>query len=157
MTWHEICKHIWYRCNELGISHRELARRAGLPEGSVCRWLNEKQIPSVDRADKMLNTANCDLLVGQRIDRKEWDEKVVPGAWIPVSSGMFPEVHETDKTAVSDYILLHFANVPVAAIGRYEEDGEGDAFYLDDEEKPCTAIGLIVDAWMYIPELEEDT
>lgn len=67
------------------------------------------------------------------------------GKWIPVEERL-PENN--------DYILLNFSNCMVPAIGRYEEDTEGGAFYLGDcdEEDTCISQNLYVDAWRPLPE-----
>lgn len=56
------------------------------------------------------------------------------------------------------YILLSFCNFDVPAVGRYEEDEEGGAFYLGDESETCSSQDLIVNAWMPLPDpyVEED-
>ena len=62
--------------------------------------------------------------------------------WIPVEE-RFPE---DDK-----YILLSFSNFSVPCVGRYEEDEEGGAFYLGDEDETCVSQDLFVNAWMPLP------
>lgn len=63
--------------------------------------------------------------------------------WIPAE---YPP--ETDT-----YILLSFSNFSLPLIGRYEEDGDGGAFYLGDCDGNDTCIGnnLYVNAWQPIP------
>ena len=63
--------------------------------------------------------------------------------WIPVET-RFPE---DDK-----YVLLSFSNFTLPMIGRYEEDEEGGAFYLGDEDETCVSQDLFVNAWMPLPE-----
>ena len=63
--------------------------------------------------------------------------------WIPCSERL-PEEEE--------YILLSFANYTGLDIGRYEKDGENDKFYPGDEEETYASYGLIVNAWMPLPE-----
>lgn len=65
------------------------------------------------------------------------------GQWIPCSERL-PEEEE--------YILLSFANYTGLDIGRYENDGENDKFYPGDEEETYASYGLIVNAWMPLPE-----
>lgn len=60
-------------------------------------------------------------------------------AWIPATERV-PDDYR--------YIMLSFANGPLVALGRYE-DGE---FYAGDDEEPLSAIGLIVNAWMELPQ-----
>lgn len=63
--------------------------------------------------------------------------------WIPVEDGL-PED--------DNYILLSFENYTLPAIGRYEADSEGGAFYVGDNDKPCINYGLFVNAWRPLPE-----
>ena len=63
--------------------------------------------------------------------------------WIPISERL-PEEEE--------YILLSFANYTGLDIGRYENDGENDKFYPGDDEETYASYGLIVNAWMPLPE-----
>ena len=63
--------------------------------------------------------------------------------WIPCSEKL-PEEEE--------YILLSFANYTGLDIGRYEKDGENDKFYPGDDEETYAHYGLIVNAWMPLPE-----
>lgn len=51
-----------------------------------------------------------------------------------------------------NYILLSFENYTLPAIGRYEADSEGGAFYVGDNDKPCINYGLFVNAWRPLPE-----
>ena len=68
----------------------------------------------------------------------------VGGKWIPCSE----RLPEEDK-----YILLSFANFILPAIGRYQENNDGSGnFYLGDEDKTLLSYGLIVNAWMPLPE-----
>mgnify|MGYP000475554830 FL=1 len=73
-------------------------------------------------------------------DREENDEF---GKWIPISERLPEE---------EDYILLSFANYTGLDIGRYEHDGENDKFYPGDDEETYAHYGLIVNAWMPLPE-----
>lgn len=59
--------------------------------------------------------------------------------WIPCHV-RYPE---TD-----DYILISFENFSIPSIGRYE-DG---LFYAGDEEESLESQGMIVNAWMPLPE-----
>lgn len=63
--------------------------------------------------------------------------------WIPISERL-PEEEE--------YILLSFANYTGLDIGRYEHDGENDKFYPGDGEETYAHYGIIVNAWMPLPE-----
>ena len=50
------------------------------------------------------------------------------------------------------YILMSFENFSAPFVGRYEEDEEGGAFCLGDEDGSCVSYGLFVSAWMPLPE-----
>ena len=69
-------------------------------------------------------------------------EKQHNNGWIPVEE----RLPESNK-----YVLLSFSNCS-PEIGRYEEDSEGGAFYLGDEEETCVSQLLFVNAWMELPE-----
>lgn len=76
--------------------------------------------------------------------------------WIPVEERL-PEIVTEDGS--SDYILLSFDNFNLPAIGRYEEDEDGDGnFFEGDEDRSCLSYGVIVNAWMPMikPYREED-
>ena len=62
--------------------------------------------------------------------------------WIPVE----------EKLPDGGYILMSFENFPIPLIGRYEEDGEGGAYYVGDDEESCISQDLIVNAWKPLPE-----
>ena len=50
------------------------------------------------------------------------------------------------------YVLLSFDNFSMPLIGRYEEDEEGGAFYIGNDEESCISQDLIVNGWMPLPE-----
>ena len=62
--------------------------------------------------------------------------------WIPVSE----RLPETDK-----YILLSFSNFSIPCVGRYNEDENGGAFYIGDEDETCVSQYLFVNAWQPLP------
>lgn len=70
-------------------------------------------------------------------DREEKDR------WIPISERL-PE----DES----YILVSFENASMPDIARYEENDEGGTFYPGDDEETYAHYGLIVNAWMPLPE-----
>lgn len=63
--------------------------------------------------------------------------------WIPV---------EEQLPGGEEYILISVDDFPIPAIGRYKEDETGGAFYVGDDEDSCLDLGLIVNAWMQLPE-----
>ena len=54
------------------------------------------------------------------------------------------------------YVLLSFANFSLPLVGRYEEDADGGAFYIGDEDESCVSQDLIVNAWMPLPKCYEE-
>ena len=63
--------------------------------------------------------------------------------WIPCSES-FP--------GNDGHILLSFENVSIPLVGRYEEDEQGGAFYVGEDDESCISSGIIVNAWMPLPE-----
>ena len=61
--------------------------------------------------------------------------------WIPCS-----EPPENDR-----YVLLSFENFSVPMVGRYEEDENGGAFYVGDDDETCVSQDMFVNAWMNLP------
>lgn len=57
-----------------------------------------------------------------------------------------------EPPANNDYILLSFANFSVPLVGRYEENEEGGAFYIGDDEESCISQNMIVNRWMPLPK-----
>ena len=64
--------------------------------------------------------------------------------WIPVTERL-PET--------GDYVLLSFPDFSVPAIGRYDEDEEGGAFFIGDETESLVSQDMFVNAWMSLPKL----
>lgn len=50
------------------------------------------------------------------------------------------------------YVLLSFENFSVPMVGRYEEDENGGAFYVGDDDETCVSQDLFVNAWMNLPD-----
>ena len=59
---------------------------------------------------------------------------------------------ECELPTDSKYILLSFSNFSVPCVGRYEEDENGGAFYIGDEDETCVQQNMFVNAWMPLPE-----
>lgn len=74
------------------------------------------------------------------IEKMKRDERQ---QWIPVTE-RFPEP--------GDYVLLSFPDFSVPAIGRYDEDEEGGAFFIGDETESLVSQDMFVNAWMPLPE-----
>lgn len=76
---------------------------------------------------------------------KDIISKHMTGGWIPVE--------DQDRQPKDDeYILLSFENFDLPMVGRYEENKEGGAFYLGDEEDTCVSQDLYVNAWQPLPK-----
>ncbi len=71
------------------------------------------------------------------------------GKWIPVESEVFPDV---DEDGMSEYILLSFENFDGLLVGHYTEDEDGGMFHIGDCVPSAHESGLIVNAWMPLPE-----
>ena len=70
--------------------------------------------------------------------------KQLADPWIPITERL-PET--------GDYILISFDNFPLPDVGRYEVDENGGgAFYPGDEDESYASVGVIVNAWMPLPE-----
>lgn len=63
--------------------------------------------------------------------------------WIPISERLPEDEY---------YILVSFENSTMPDIARYEENDEGGTFYPGDDEETYASYGLIVNAWMPLPE-----
>lgn len=81
-------------------------------------------------------------IVKQEAEKFVPDTNVGNNGWIPCS--------EPPKT--SDYILLSFSNFSVPMVGRYEENEDGGAYYIGDEDKSCVSQDIFVNAWQPLPE-----
>ena len=81
-------------------------------------------------------------IVKQEAEKFCTDTNVWSNGWIPVEE----ELPETDK-----YILLSFSNFSIPCVGRYEEDENGGAFYVGDDDETCVSQDMFVNAWMHLP------
>ena len=81
-------------------------------------------------------------IVKQEAEKFGTDTNVGSNGWIPVEE----ELPETDK-----YIFLSFSNFSIPCVGRYEEDENGGAFYVGDDDETCISQDMFVNAWMYLP------
>ena len=108
------------------------------------------------RVKKTCNKEKCDTkelcricvvddaieIVKQEAEKFGTDTNVGSNGWIPVEE----ELPETDK-----YILLSFSNFSIPCVGRYEEDENGGAFYVGDDDETCVSQDMFVNAWMNLP------
>ena len=82
-------------------------------------------------------------IVKQEAEKFGTDIKAESNGWIPVDE----ELPKTDK-----YILLSFSNFSIPCVGRYEEDENGGAFYVGDDDETCVSQDMFVNAWMNLPD-----
>ena len=106
--------------------------------------LNEAIIHAKEMSDNQYVCKECQEEHGQLAEwLEELKELKAKREWIPCSERL-PEEEE--------YILLSFKNYTGLEIGRYEKDGESGHFYPGDEEESYASYGLVVNAWMPLPE-----
>lgn len=74
---------------------------------------------------------------------EELSKEYKSDGWIPVSE------HYPDT---GKYILLSFSNFSTPVVGRWEEDENGGAFYVGDEQDSCVSQDLYVNAWQPLPQ-----
>ena len=72
--------------------------------------------------------------------------------WIPVTERL---------QELGEYVLISFSNFSVPAIGRYDEDEKGGAWFNGDETESLVSQDMYVNAWMLLPkpyraEMEEN-
>nr|WP_296960736.1 DUF551 domain-containing protein [uncultured Mediterraneibacter sp.] len=116
-------------------------------------WLDEaeEELRKERRKDDQTDKRDEGILVATGIIREYVEtmckineaEEMTGEGWIPISERL-PE----DES----YILVSFENATMLDIARYEEDGEGGAFYPGDDEKSYSSYGLFVNAWMPLPK-----
>ena len=116
----------------------------------VCEWNEKAQMRLHEYEDTGLSPEEINSLNtfdgSQGVKYlKLYQEEQRKHRWIPVSEQLPEE---------GQYILLSFSNFTLPAVGRYESDKNGGAFYLGDcdEEDTCIANDLYVNAWMPLPE-----
>lgn len=108
-------------------------RSNGIKEGY---WSPNRKEELIQRLAAYENTG----LTPEKINQLK--EKQKKQGWMPAEKP--PETE--------DYILLSFDNFTLPMIGRYEEEQEGGAYCLGDEEETCLRHDLYVNAWMPLPE-----
>ena len=96
----------------------------------------------VEQHKSEVDILECNVEIHKIIDKQATIKD-----WIPVNE-RYPD---TDG-----YLLMSFANFSVPLVGRYEEDEEGGAFFVGDDEESCVSHGIIVNAWMPLPKPYEE-
>ena len=90
------------------------------------------------------------LDIAKRIIREAETENKLLKKDVNVESNWIPCEERYPDT--EDYILLSFSNFSIPVIGRWEEDEEGGAFYIGDDDESCVSQGMIVNAWQQLPK-----
>lgn len=132
-VWKKLCGALWKLKNY---------EETGLMPDKVLELNEETQ----EQARAMLKRV---ARLSDEIERMKGEERQ---QWIPVAE-RFPEP--------GDYVLLSFPDFSVPAIGRYDEDEEGGAFFIGDETESLVSQYMFVNAWMPLPkpyraEMEEN-
>ena len=126
-------------------------RTGSTPARARCKTPQYKE----ENMERLTTRHNGVAVIKDKSKHKEAMEKLAyyeeTREWIPVEE----RLPENDK-----YILLSFENFSIPAVGRYEADEEGGAFYVGDDDGNCSSYGLFVNAWMpmiepYRAEMEE--
>lgn len=117
------------------------------PDCNSCSW-NEVMIAPKTWA------CGLDEVVRQVMEMEENVENLPELAKAVPTPIMAPEwIPVTEKLPKDDnYILLSFENFIIPMIGKYEENEEGGAFFVGDDDASCVSDGLYVNAWMPLPE-----
>lgn len=101
---------------------------------------NKKYEPTMDLLEYGVDMYNLHL---KEQYRKGYEDAKKENDWIPCSE----RLPENDK-----YVFLSFSNFSLPVIGRYEEEENGGAFYIGDEDESCVSQDLFVNAWMELPQ-----
>lgn len=134
-------------CNEEGLIQN-------LPENM--RWFDQTLVGTIIICG-MSGSELCDI----GITFREWKYLVnANGANIRIPKNSIDltwHVVDSDDSDTfphtKDYILLSFENYSLTCVGRCEgNEDEGFTFYEADDDIPLTNTGLIVNAWMPLPE-----
>lgn len=105
-------------------------------KGELAKLVNAAA-DTIEELSEKLSAANMDRSLGY-----------YHGGWLPVDAALPP----VDEYGYNDYILLSFANASIPCIGQYVMDEDGGAFHDGDDERTLNSYGLIVNAWMPLPE-----
>ena len=108
--------------------------------GALCKLMDYEDTGCNSDDVERLNdfTQNEAVKLVQKLNAEEKKHR-----WIPVEERL-PELGE--------YVLISFSNFSVPAIGRYDEDEEGRAWFIGDETESLVSQDMFVNAWMSLPE-----
>ena len=94
-------------------------------------------VEQIEKGNQVIDVVDCNARL-----QKILKEQRVVNEWI-LCEERYPDN--------GDYILLSFANFSIPVVGRYEENADGGAFYVGDEEESCVSQGMYVNAWQQLP------
>ena len=101
--------------------------------------LEEQKVKGIYDSSSIIGEKN---VWAEAIEIVKQEAEQYKDGWIPVEE----ELPETDK-----YILLSFSNFSIPCVGRYEEDENGGAFYVGDDDESCVSQDMFVNAWQTLP------
>lgn len=61
-------------------------------------------------------------------------------------------IQYSEPPKTGEYVLLSFENFSVPMVGRYEENEQGGAYYIGDEDEACIKQDIFVNAWQPLPD-----
>lgn len=96
---------------------------------------------------------NCNISNNKRDNRFQCVELDTLDKLIDMQQTIYTWIPADEPPEDDRHIFLSFANSPVLAMGRYEEDEKGCGnYYVGDDDEPCLSYNLIVNAWMELPK-----
>lgn len=91
-------------------------------------------------------------------EMSNWRDLIVP--WPGFKEDFVSSWRKADKPPKGgEYVLLSFENYGLPMIGCYLQEEDGGAYYAGDDDIPLISHGLVVNAWMRLPQCyrEEDS
>ena len=104
----------------------------------IIEKLEEQKVKGIYDSSSIIGEKN---VWAEAIEIVKQEAEQYNNGWIPCS-----EPPENDR-----YVLLSFENFSVPMVGRYEEDENGGAFYVGDDDETCVSQDMFVNAWMNLP------
>lgn len=62
----ETIQHIKNIVDIFGMTHKELAKKAGFTEATVCRWMQGSRNPSIANVEKMLDVLGMEIKIHKK-------------------------------------------------------------------------------------------
>ena len=121
--------------------HEQYINTYGIVGGNPSAFAVKECIDTVREIAEQYSTKNCSECSRRKFYQIGYAEGKKDSDWIPCN-----EPPENDR-----YVLLSFENFSVPMVGRYEEDENGGAFYVGDDDESCVSQDMFVNAWMNLP------